>query len=128
MSSFRTPKGSEGPVMFKRNNTYYILTGTGCCACIGGSDMPMGTVKKFLADKGFGFIKPKDGGEQIFVHRKVHGDGTDRSAYLEEGDEVEYEVEYDDRKGKYAATSCTGFKTGGGGGGGSGWGGGGGGW
>merc|ERR1712217_582580 len=88
--------------------------------------MPKGTVKKFFEDKGFGFITPLDGGDEVFVHRKVHGD--DRSAYLSEGDEVEYEVEYDDRKGKYAASSCTGFKTGGGGGDGWGGGGGGGGW
>merc|ERR1712228_624485 len=99
----------------------YVLKGTPLLLA-----MPTGTVKKFFADKGFGFIEPADGGEQIFVHRKVNGD--DRSAYLEEGDEVEYEVEWDDRKGKYAASSCTGFKTGGDGGGGGGWGGGGGGW
>merc|ERR1712060_236233 len=70
---------------------------------------PRGTVKKFVQDKGFGFIEPEDGGDQVFVHRSVNGD--DRSAYLEEGQEVEYEVEYDDRKGKYKATSCTGFKS-----------------
>eukprot|EP00038_Savillea_parva_P009838 m.186169 g.186169 ORF g.186169 m.186169 type:complete len:710 (-) comp16687_c0_seq1:65-2194(-) len=37
MSSFSTPKPSEGPVMFKRNGIYYVMSGTGCCACIGGS-------------------------------------------------------------------------------------------
>ena len=31
--------GSEGPVMFKRKGVYYILPGTGCCACRGGSNM-----------------------------------------------------------------------------------------
>lgn len=90
--------------------------------------MPKGTVKKFFQDKGFGFITPDDGGEEIFVHRKVHGDGQDRSAYLEDGQEVEYEVQWEDRKGKWSASSCTGFKTGGGdsgGGGGGSWGGGG---
>merc|ERR1712204_142816 len=83
--------------------------------------MPTGVVKKFIEDKGFGFITPDEGGDDVFVHRKCAGE--DRSAYLEEGDKVEYEVEYDDRKGKWAATSCTGFKSGdGGGGGGGGWG------
>jgi hypothetical protein len=37
VSNFTTPKESEGPVMFKRGGKYYILTGTGCCACTGGA-------------------------------------------------------------------------------------------
>ena len=80
--------------------------------------MPSGTVKKFFEDKGFGFITPDDGSEDIFVHRKCNGE--DRSAYLDEGDKVEYEVEWNDQKGKYSASTCTPFKTGGGGGGGGG--------
>jgi len=73
-------------------------------------------VKKFFEDKGFGFITPDDGGDDVFVHRMVNGD--DRSAYLEEGQAVNFEQEWDDRKGKYKASSCDGFKSGGGGGGG----------
>ena len=86
--------------------------------------MPTGVVKKFFEDKGFGFITPDDGGEDVFVHRSCNGE--DRTAYLEEGVKVNYEAEWDDRKNKYKASSCDGFKSGGGGGGGS-WGGGGGG-
>ena len=39
VASFNTPKASEGPTMFKRNGTYYVTAGTGCCACIGGSSV-----------------------------------------------------------------------------------------
>merc|ERR1712070_218100 len=95
-------------------------------ACFAAA-MPTGTVKKFFGDKGWGFITPDDGGEDVFVHRKCNGE--DRTAYLESGDAVTYEVEWDDRKGKYSASSCTPFRTGGnfesGGGKGGSWGGGG---
>ena len=57
-----------------------------------------GVVKKFFPDKGFGFITPDDGGEDVFVHRKCNGE--DRTAYLEEGDKVEYEKQWEDQKGK----------------------------
>jgi cold shock CspA family protein len=55
--------------------------------------------------RGFGFIKPMDGGgEDIFCHVSVITDGN----VLREGDMVEYEQEYDDRKGKYRAIEVTG--------------------
>eukprot|EP00746_Dinoflagellata_sp_MGD_P125258 gnl/MRDRNA2_/MRDRNA2_59991_c0_seq1.p2 gnl/MRDRNA2_/MRDRNA2_59991_c0~~gnl/MRDRNA2_/MRDRNA2_59991_c0_seq1.p2 ORF type:complete len:105 (+),score=42.43 gnl/MRDRNA2_/MRDRNA2_59991_c0_seq1:89-403(+) len=76
--------------------------------------MPTGTVKKFFEEKGFGFITPDDGSEDVFVHRKCAG--SDRTAYLEEGQQVQYEVEWNDQKGKYSASWCDGFKSGGGGG------------
>merc|ERR1711933_421279 len=71
-----------------------------------------------MDDKGFGFIGPSDGSEDVFVHRKMLSDGSE---WLEEGQQVEYEVTYDDRKGKYAASTCSvvgGPNSGGGGGGG----------
>ncbi|CAG1020498.1 Cold shock protein 2 [Methylococcales bacterium] len=52
--------------------------------------MQKGKVKWFNADKGFGFITGNDG-KDVFVHFKsIVGDGY-RS--LEDGQEVEYEVE-----------------------------------
>ncbi len=53
--------------------------------------MPSGTVKWFNNSKGFGFIEPKEGGDDIFVHYSViRGDGFKT---LREGQEVSYEAE-----------------------------------
>jgi CspA family cold shock protein len=51
--------------------------------------MPQGTVKWFHEEKGYGFIEPDDGSEDLFVHYTgIVGSGF-RS--LEEGDKVTYE-------------------------------------
>jgi len=77
--------------------------------------MPSGVVKKFFEDKGFGFITPADGGEDVFIHIKQVSSGEN----LSEGDSVSFDKAWNDRKGKYNATnvSFTGSKSGGGGGG-----------
>jgi len=55
------------------------------------SKMATGTVKWFNESKGFGFISPQDGGEDVFVHfRAIVGDGFKT---LAEGQTVSYEVE-----------------------------------
>ncbi|HEV58539.1 MAG TPA: cold-shock protein [Phycisphaerales bacterium] len=52
--------------------------------------MGTGTVKWFNASKGFGFIKPDDGGEDLFVHySEIQVDGY---ATLDENQRVEFEV------------------------------------
>ncbi len=56
-----------------------------------------GTVKFFNAQKGYGFIKPDDGGRDIFVHiTAVERSGLSN---LNEGQRIEFDVE-PDKKGK----------------------------
>jgi len=59
--------------------------------------MPIGQMIKWMSEKGFGFIKPSDGGADIFCHSSdlIHGDGS-----VERGDDVQFEIGYDDRAGK----------------------------
>lgn len=53
--------------------------------------MNTGTVKWFNEAKGFGFITPSEGGDDVFVHfRAIVGDGFKT---LSEGQTVSYEVE-----------------------------------
>merc|ERR1711865_576158 len=70
-------------------------------------------------DRGFGFIKPSDGSEDVFCHFSCITDGN----CMEEGSKIEFEKVWDDRKGKYRAEGVTGGTTidrpSGGGGGGS---------
>jgi cold shock protein len=48
-----------------------------------------GIVKWFNGQKGFGFIAPEDGGEDVFVHHS--NIDTDGYRDLDEGQRVEYE-------------------------------------
>ncbi|QWF79011.1 cold-shock protein [Amycolatopsis sp. CA-230715] len=52
--------------------------------------MAQGTVKWFNAEKGFGFIAPEDGSNDVFVHySEIQGTGFKS---LEENQRVQYEV------------------------------------
>ena len=55
-----------------------------------------GTVKWFNATKGFGFIAPDQGGEDVFVHfSAIENTGNYRT--LEEGAKVEFEIQTSER-------------------------------
>ncbi len=53
--------------------------------------MATGTVKWFNESKGYGFIAPNEGGDDVFVHSTaIDGDGFKT---LAEGQTVDFEVE-----------------------------------
>ena len=63
--------------------------------------MPTGTVKWFNAQKGFGFIQPEGGGQDVFVHvTAVQAAGLQS---LNENQRVTYEVVTE--RGKQAAAN-----------------------
>mgnify|MGYP002651800595 CR=1 FL=1 len=52
--------------------------------------MAQGTVKWFNAEKGFGFIAPDEGNDDVFVHySEIQGNGF---RTLEENQKVEFDV------------------------------------
>ncbi|MGE3690397.1 MAG: cold-shock protein [Novosphingobium sp.] len=64
--------------------------------------MPVGTVKFFNTDKGYGFIAPDEGGNDSFVHiSAVQAAGLQT---LNKDQKVSFEVETD-RRGKLSAVN-----------------------
>ncbi len=66
--------------------------------------MPIGTVKFFNEQRGYGFIQPDEGGNDAFVHITAVERAGMRS--LREGQRVTFELEPDGR-GKMAAVNRT---------------------
>jgi CspA family cold shock protein len=63
--------------------------------------MSIGTVKWFNGQKGYGFIQPEDGTQDVFVHASA----VERAGMsaLNEGQKVSYEVVADRKTGKMSA-------------------------
>jgi CspA family cold shock protein len=87
------------------------LRGTKLCNLPHGSSlgahpigfMPTGTVKFYNDQKGYGFIAPDGGGNDVFVHATA----LERAGIssLREGQKVSFETEVDRRSGKTAVST-----------------------
>ena len=64
--------------------------------------MKVGTVKFYNETRGFGFIAPEDGGNDVFVHATA----LERAGMtgLVEGQKVSFDTEIDNRSGKTAVS------------------------
>jgi cold shock protein len=65
--------------------------------------MTNGTVKFYNGQKGFGFIQPDDGGNDVFVHATALERAGIRG--LAEGQKVQFESARDSRTGKIAVST-----------------------
>jgi cold shock protein len=63
--------------------------------------MPNGKIKMFNEDKGFGFIKPDDGSDDVFFHVSALREGDEITV----GKAVTFETGIDPKSGKSRATS-----------------------
>jgi cold shock protein len=89
----RAPSQRHRPVEWKR-----VVVTRGIAL---EKEMATGIVKWFNGQKGFGFIQPDDGGNDVFVHISA----VERAGLssLAEGQKVSYEVKVDPRRGKSSA-------------------------
>jgi CspA family cold shock protein len=62
--------------------------------------MPVGTVKWFSAQKGYGFIQPDGGSKDVFVHNSEVE--RSRLGTLHEGQRVSFEIERGERGRSFA--------------------------
>ncbi len=65
--------------------------------------MPSGTVKWFNAGKGYGFIRPDDGSQDVFIHiSALERAGIGRPA---EGQKLSYALQCEPNKGRVSAAN-----------------------
>jgi len=65
--------------------------------------MASGTIVRIVMDRGFGFIKPDEGGSDIFFHHSSLPEGGFDA--LQEGQAVEFETGRDPRSDRPRATN-----------------------
>ena len=65
--------------------------------------MATGTVKWFNTTKGYGFITPDEGGQDVFVHISAVQQAGLRG--LDDGQKLSYDLQKDEQRGKTSAVN-----------------------
>ena len=89
--AFLVVEGEKGP---QADHLLPLGPGAGEQGGASGGDGADGTVTWYDADKGFGFVKPESGGDDVFVHVRALAGGVTE---LSEGDRVTYDVAVGDK-------------------------------
>lgn len=80
-----------------------------CWACEVKKMSCSGVVKTWKISRGYGFITPDDGAEDIFIHVKnILDDGSHPRSHLNIGEKVTYDVFTDNHTRKERASKCRG--------------------
>ncbi|MBC7290710.1 MAG: cold shock domain-containing protein [Actinotalea sp.] len=87
--AFLVVDGEKGP-----QADHLLPLGTQAAPQVAAADGADGTVSWYDPDKGFGFVAPDSGGEDVFVHVRALAGGLTE---LHEGDRVTYDVAAGDR-------------------------------
>jgi cold shock protein len=95
--------GSSSEPAFDPHRKLIVFATSAACLLIVERLRPMatGTVKWFNGQKGYGFIQPDNGGNDVFVHISA----VERAGLgsLQEGQKLSFELEQDRRSGKMSA-------------------------
>jgi len=98
--------GSRGeqlrpPMTFQDFNTSSPTLRVEGAFCLRKVHMAIGTVKWFNPTKGYGFIQPEDGSQDVFVHISAVERAGVRE--LREGQKLRFEIVQDRKSGKFSA-------------------------
>ena len=90
----------HGEALSKANTLARRIVSSHFCELVGETGVALGKVKFFNQEKGYGFIRPDDGGSDVFVHITA----VEKAGYtsLADGARISYEL-LPDGKGKQTA-------------------------